>query len=347
MARTPSWRTRAAAALAALTWLACSLSAVGFAQDMNDALSKARSLLKQGKNREAIERLKGLAVKRPEMKGVNRELGLAYYREGEYLDASNYLQRASNENKDDHDVVQLLGLAYYFSGRPIEAIPALERVRSWRFKPNIDAIYVLGMCYAMAARYTEARSVFAEMYGVSPDSAAAHLLIARMLLRQGFDPVAESEARTALSIAPRLPLVHLALGELNIYGGDYLKAVQEFESELAVNPTCAQALAHLGDVYWRLNRDEDSRKALLRSISLNDAATEPYVSLGKALLRQGEISLAEQNLQHAVKLDPGNYTAHYILGQLYRDQGQSEAAKREMTAAARIQQAQRANPGRN
>jgi tetratricopeptide (TPR) repeat protein len=333
--------------LVALSFLACPWPAPGFPQEVNDALSQARSLLKQGKNREAIEWLKGIAEKQPETRGVNRELGVAYYREGEYVQASNYLQHASDENKDDRDAVQLLGLAYYFSGRPIEAIPALERVRFWRPNANIDAIYILGICYALAGRYTEARSVFAQMYGVSPDSADAHLLMARMLLRQGFDPVAESEAREALHITHRLPLAHLTLGELSAYGGDYPKAVQEFQSELAVNAASAQALAHLGDVYWRLNRDDDSRRVLLRSITLDDAAPEPYVTLGKVLLRTGEIALAEQNLLQAIKLDPFNYTAHYVLGQLYRDQGRLEEAKRELTAAARIQQAQRSNAGRN
>jgi len=331
--------------LVLLSLFAVSHATAAFAQNQDDGLSTARSLLQQGKNRQAIAWLETFAANRPELKGVNHELGVAHYREGEYLEAAKYLQEAWNENDDDHDAAQLLGLSYYFSGRLVEAIPALEKVRSWRPEANIDAMYVLAVCYAVTKRYAEALATFAQLYGVSPDSAAAHLLMGHMLIRQGLDPAAESEIRAALRVSPQLPLGHLALGELSVYGGNYPQAIQEFEAELALNPACAAALTQLGEVYWRLNRDEDSKKVLRRSISLDSMAPTSYVVLGKVLFREGRLALAEQNLHRAISLDPGSYTAHYFLGQLYRDQGKSEAAQREMKAAARIQQLQATSAG--
>ena len=144
-----------------------------------------------------------------------------------------------------------------------------------------------------------------------------------------------------------MALAHLTLGELNVYGGNYLDALHEFDAELALDPACVPALTHLGEVYWRLNRDDDSQKVLRRSISLDATASEPYVTLGKVLLREGQSTLAEKNLQHALHLDPGSYAAHYFLGQLYRNLGKVEAAEREMKAAARIQQLQESNASRN
>ncbi len=327
--------------------LALLCSANALARQEVDALSAARSLLQQGKNSDAIAQLKELAARRPDLKGVDHELGVAYYREGEYLEAAKYLQNAWKENSQDRDAAQLLGLSYYSSGRPAEAIPALEKVRSWHPNANIDAFYILGLCYVMTRRYPEALRTFAHLYGVPSHSAAAHLLLGRMLLRQGFDPAAESEIKTALSLSPQLPLAHLALGELNIYGGNYPRGLQEFEAELLLNPACALALTHLGEVYWRMNRDEDSQKVLQHSISLDATASEPYVVLGKVLFREGQSALAEQNLHRAINLDPSSYAAHYFLGQLYRNEGRGEAAEREMKAAARIQQLQGSNPRRN
>jgi tetratricopeptide (TPR) repeat protein len=316
-------------------------------EPQNDGLSAARSLLERGRNREAISLLKDVLASQPELKGVNHDLGVAYYREGEYLEAARYLDQAWKENAEDHDAAQLLGLSNYFSGRPAEAIPPLEKVRSWRTDRNIDAVYVLGVCYAIAKRYSESLGVVAQLYGVSPESATAHLLLGRILLRQGFDPVAERELTAALLLSPKLPLAHLALGELSVYGGDYRKAVREFQEELAVNPACAPALTHLGEVYWRLNRDQESERVLRRSIGLDPADPAPYVVLGKVLIRAGRSALAEQSLHRAAELDPGNYSAHYFLGRLYRNQGRPEAAQREMKAAARIQQLQAGGGGRN
>ena len=309
-----------------------------FPRQKDDALSAPRSLIRQQRNAEAIAQLKALALQQPELKGLHHELGIAYYHQGEYLEAAKYLGDAWKENPEDRDAVQLLGLSYYSSGKPAEAIPPLEKVRSWHPNAHIDAIYILGLCYIMAKRYPQALETFAHLYGVRPDSGAAHLLLGRMLLRQGFDPVAESEIDKALRLSPQLPLAHLTLGELHVYRGDYPAAIQEFRAELALDPTCAQALTHLGEMYWRLNRDNESQIVLQRSISLDATASEPYVILGKVLVREGQPALAEKSLRRALTLDPYSYTAHYFLGRLYRGQGKEEAAEREMNAATRIQQ---------
>jgi len=313
----------------------------------DESLAAARSLIQNGKNEEAITQLQVLAARHPGMKGINHELGVAYYREGGYLEAAKYLQDAWRESPEDRDAAQLLGLSFYSIGRPTEAIPALEQVRRWYPNADMDAVYTLGLCYALTKNYPKALETFAELYGLPTESAAAHLLLARMLLRQGFDPVAESEARKALSLSPQSPLAHFTLGEFYVYKADYPKALREFQEELAVNPDYAPALTHLGDVYWRLNRYDEAETVLRRSMWLDSTASEPYVIMGKVLVRKGQLALAERTLQRAIAMDPNSYTAHHFLGQLYRETGRTDAAEREMKTAAQIQQLQAQNTGRN
>jgi len=337
-------RTPVRLACILLCVLALGVDAV--AQQEEEALAAARSLLQQNKNDEAIARLKTLAARRPGMTGIQHELGVAYYRKGDYLEAAKYLRDAWQENPEDRDAAQLLGLSYYFSGKPAEAIPPLEKTRSWHPNANIDALYTLGLCYVLTKNYPQAMETFARLYGVVPDSAAAHLLLARILLRQGFDPVAEEEVRKALSLSPEMPLAHFVLGEFYVYKADYSKATQEFEKELAINPGYAPALTRLGEVYWRLSRYDDAEKVLQRSIWLDSTTSEPYVILGKVLVRKGQLALAERALQRAIAMEPNSYTAHYFLGQVYREMGRLEAAAREMQIAAQIQQRQTQNPPR-
>jgi tetratricopeptide (TPR) repeat protein len=322
---------------------ALSLGAEAVAQQEDEALAAARSLVQQNRNAEAIVQLKALANRRKGMKGVNHELGVAYYRENEYLEAAVYLEKAWQENPEDHDAVQLLGLSRYFTGKPAEAIPALEKVRGWNPNASMDAIYILGLCYILTKNYPQALETYAQLYGLTSDSAAAHLLLGRILLRQGFDPVAENEVRRALSLSPQLPLAHFTLGEYYVYSGDFPKAAQEFEDELALNPGYAPALTHLGDVCWRLGRYDDAEKVAQRSIWLDSTSADPYVIMGKTLVKKGQLALAERALQHSIALDPGSYTAHYFLGQLYRQMGWADAAERELKTAAQIQQSQATN----
>jgi tetratricopeptide (TPR) repeat protein len=320
-------------------------SAAGQQEDRE--LASAHSLLEQNKNAEAITQLKGLLARHPEMKGIKRDLGFAYYHEGEYLEAATYLDQAWRENPEDRDAAQLLGLSLYSSGKPAEAIPALEKVHSWHPTENMDAIYILGLCYILTKNYSQGRKIFAQLYGVSADSAESHLLLARMLLRQGFDPIGEEEIRRALSISPQLPLAHFTLGELDVYKADYTAAAAEFQKELSTNASYAPALTRLGDVYWRLGRTGEAEKVLRQSIWLDSTNAEPHVTLGKVLSKEGRLIVAEREFQKAISLDPGSYTAHYSLGELYRNQGKTEAAEREMKIAARIQQQQGSDAQRN
>lgn len=312
----------------------------------DEGLAAARSLIQQNKNQEAIAQLKTLEARHPQMKGIAHELGVAYYHENEYLEAAKYLEDAWRENPEDRDAAQLLGLSYYFAGKPAEAIPALEKVRLWHPKANIDAMYILGLCYILTKNYSSALDTFGRLYGVAADSAEAHLLLSRLLLRQGFDPVAEQEVHKALSLSPHMPLAHFTLGEFYVYKADYPRAAREFEEELVNNPGYAPALSQLGDVYWHLNRNDDAETVLQRCIWLSSTSSEPYVTLGKVLVRKGQLVQAERALRRAIIMDSNSYTAHYFLGQLYREMGKRDAAEREMKTAAQIQQSQGQNAPR-
>src|SRR5437879_5287070 len=87
------------------------------------------------------------------------------------------------------------------------------------------------MSYIQTKDYSQAQKAFATMYSVHADSAASHLFLARMLLRQEFDPVAEEHAQKAVALDPKLPLAHFLLGELYIYKSKVPEAIAEFEKE--------------------------------------------------------------------------------------------------------------------
>src|ERR1700704_4824718 len=176
--------------------------------------ASAELLLHQGKYDEAIAKLQSLAARKPVPKNLARELGAAYYQKGDYLKAAGYLKTAQAEDPKDNETIQLLGLSYYLAGRPADAIPYLEKVQSWFPRANVDAAYILGICYIQSKDYPKARIAFARMFDVPVDSAAGYLFTARMLLRQEFDPVAEEYAQKATTLDPKLPGAHLMLGEL-------------------------------------------------------------------------------------------------------------------------------------
>src|SRR5258706_3883677 len=150
--------------------------------------ASARLLLQQGKYDEAITQLQNLKATNPALRGLSRELGAAYYQKGEFLKAVDNLKTAHAEDLSDNESTQLLGLSYYLAGRPADAIPFLEKVQSWFPRANVDAAYILGICYIQAKDYPKARTAFARMFDVPSDSPGATRLSARRVLLQEFGP---------------------------------------------------------------------------------------------------------------------------------------------------------------
>ncbi|HEY1261886.1 MAG TPA: tetratricopeptide repeat protein [Terriglobales bacterium] len=297
----------------------------------------AQKLLQQGKYDDAIQQLQELHAREPGLKMLSHELGAAYYTKGDYPKAAESLQQALKEDPSDNEATQLLGLSYYLSGRPAEAIPYLEKVQSWYPRANVDASYILAMCYMQSHDYEHARKAFATMYEVAPDSAAAYLFTAQQLFRHEFETIAEDYAQKAAALDPRLPQAHFLLGELYLFKSRVPEALAEFQKELAINPASAATYYKIGDAYSRLQKFDDAERVLQRSIWLDSTSTGPFILMGKVLAKKGESELAVRALRHALSMDPNNPVPHHLLGQTYRDLGKTEDAERELKLAEQLQ----------
>jgi tetratricopeptide (TPR) repeat protein len=308
--------------------------------DSAAVFSQAQSLIDHGKFEDGMAQLRQLQARNPKMKGLNREFGLAYYKHSDFTTAAQYLQASLQEDPGDGEATQLLGLAYYFSGKPAQAVPLLQKVNSWYSSANVDASYVLGICYIQLRQYDQARRAFAMMYGVKPDSAPAYLFAARMLLREEFDPVAEQYAKQAIAIDPKLPLAHYFLGELYLYKSRIPESIAQFQQELALDPAHAPTYYKLADAYTRVLKWDDAERLLQRSIWLDSTASGPYILMGKVLLNKGEPQLAVRTLKHALQMDPNNYITHHLLGESYRALGQTQQAADELKLAGQLESKQ-------
>jgi len=307
-------------------------------------MEQATRLMQQGKNEEALALLESIAAAEPARRGVTRQIGIAYYRKNDFLKAAASFKKALEEDPGDNEAVQLMGLSYYLAGRPAEAIAPLERVQTWYPSANVDAAYILGLCYMQTKDYPSARKAFAKMFGVPADSAASYLFTARMLLRQDFAPVAEEYAKKAVELDPKLPRAHMLLGEVYLYKSRVPEAIEQFQKELELNPGEPAVYYKLADGYSRLQKYEEAEKLLQRSIWLDATSTGPYILMGKILEKKGETALAVRALQRALAMDPNNPIPHHLLGQAYRELGRTEEAERELKLSEQLQGQQNAKP---
>ena len=299
--------------------------------------AEARKLMQAGKLDDAIAELQAVEARDPAVKGLALEMGAAYYKKSDFPKAIEYLKKATAEDPANSEAIQLLGLSYYLGGHPADAIPLLEKVQGWYSRANVDASYILGVCYIQTKNYDQARKAFGKMFDVPTDSAASYLFTARMLLRQDYDPVAEEYAQKAAALDPKLPLVHFLLGELYLFKSRVPEAIAEFRKEMAINPANAAIYYKLADAYSRVQKYDEAERLLQRSIWLDATSTGPYILMGKVLEKKGEFDLAVRALQRAATMDPNNPTIHHLLGQTYRDMGKKEEAESELKLAEELQ----------
>ena len=296
-------------------------------------LSQAQHSLDTGHADAALQ----MTLNIPTQPGRTRLRGEILYSLGRFREADVELAKASAEDSKDLAAIQLRGLVLYRLGRPGDAIPLLQQAHGWTQETRSDPAYVLALCYVDTRRFDDARHAFADQYGFAPDSAPAHLLAARMLLRREYVPIAQDEARKALELDPSLPLAHRLLGEIALAGNHLEEAAAELEQERRRDPLDGSTYDRLGDVYTRSGDYSKAQQMLQRALLLEPTSTGPYILLGKVLLKRQDAIGAAGYLERAEKMDPANYMTHSLLGQAYRTMGRVDEARQQADLSQKLQ----------
>ena len=105
---------------------------------------------------------------------------------------------------------------------------------------------------------------------------------------------------------------------------------------MALNPADAATYYKLADAYSRDQKFDEAQRLLQQSIRLDATSTGPFILMGKVLQKKREYDLAVLSLKHAMTMEPNNPTAHYLLGQVYRDMGKKDDAATEMKRAQEL-----------
>ena len=313
----------------------------GATQDLDSALTEARRLINTGDSRAALAKLRALPAETDPLRQLQiaHLLGVAYFHADEPGKAVETLapvvDRLAPDSIERREAEQILGLASFVLGRFADAIPRLEATRRW-MPDNLELAYALGQAYIQTQKPDDARRIVASAYRVEPDSAAAYLLAAQIMVRLEMEEQATAALTKALTIDARMPNANFLLGQMALFRGRLPEAITLTERELAINPGHAMAWSQLGDAYVRQAKWGEAIGVLQKSIWLNPYYSAPYILLGRSYLKTEQPARAESMLRRAIQYDPNNRSAHYLLGQVLQQMGKIEEAKREFDLAERL-----------
>lgn len=274
----------------------------------------------------AIAPLKRAIELSPGLEDAHRLLGYALLAQGYADEAIPHLQKA-------HEVAAL-GIALLEAGKLPEAVPVLQKALAQN--PNDpDLLYYYGRAAGLLSK-----QVFDELEARFPESARAHQMMAQDYAALRDVPAAEHEFLEALRLRPQTAGLHLEFGELYARAQQWDKAAEQFQLETEIQPGSPEAFYRLGEALVQLGKFHEAREALAHSDKLKEDMPETLYMLGKAAAMDGDDSLAQKSWEHVLRAEKDTELAaqaHFGLAGIYRKQGKSADADREMEEFRKLQ----------
>ena len=339
-----------------LLWLAWQIASPQAAEHMQAGIAAD----KERKFDVAVTEFKKVTDLDPSFADGFISLGQAYMESGDYGSAISPLKHALELNADLIPAHQLLGYALLSQGYADKAIPHLQRApdktalgiaqiqtgqlpeavknleAALAERPNDpDLLYYLGRASGLLAKQS-----VDTLLAAYPDSARAHQAMAEnyFVLRRMED--SEKEYQEALRLRPGLPEAHLALGEVYAGAFQWPKAEEQFRIQVNLQPGNAEAAYRLGEALLEQGKAHEARAELLRADRLLPDMPETLYSLGKAASLESDPAAAEKAWTKLLSIEKQSALAaqaHFGLAGIYRKQGKTAEAKREMQEFEKLQ----------
>jgi cellulose synthase operon protein C len=342
-----------------------------------------RAYLETGQYKEAETSAQKFLSSNPNAVGIRNKLGEVYNTTGRYMEAIKEFERAANSTSSilrlesdlyRAEVLKRIGqrdqalkifesiVIFYRSNDAATAkeltIAAKALVHLERFKDaselfieatSVDGAYIdaplsSGELFTEKYNYDEAAEFFREALAINPNSARAHLGIAKNKRLEGGEEMEKSLAR-ALEINPNFVEARVLRATVALESQDFDEAKAEIEKAFKINPQSLEAKSLKAAMLFLQDQDYEAEiKSILainpqygmvfdtlshfatitrrykqaalfakRGVDVDPRLWNAHLSLGTALLRLGQIKEGRASIETAFEGDPFNVWAKNTL----------------------------------
>jgi tetratricopeptide (TPR) repeat protein len=280
-----------------------------------------------GENRRALEKDRSNP-------GVLLNLGLAYYKAGQFTQAVHQFSVVHALQPENQQATMLLADCHLRLGEDPDVIALLTPLES--SNPNDLAIaYMLGTALIRDKR-PERGQVIIDRILKNGDSAEARLLLGttKMMVSDFAGAVADLERAVKLNAA--LPDVYSYYGMALMHTGDTAGAADAFRKELAANPNDFSANLEFGALLRQDQEFEQALRYLDRALRLRPGDPGARFQIASAHFAQGKIDQARSELEQLVKDSPQFPEAHVTLATIYYRLKRKADADRERAIVQKL-----------
>ena len=276
----------------------------------------------QRKFAQAVPALRQALKLRPNLPNAGVLLAMSLSELGHFGEALPGLEKGFRQSADSA-LRRLAGLqlqrAYTGLQRDSKAVEvALELIRLYPEDPEV--LYHTGRLYANFAYLA-----IMKLSQVAPGSVWTHQAAGEAHESQGHHDLAIAEYREVLALDPGRPGIHFRLGRALLsrspQSNSQAEASKEFEQELQLDPTNANAAYELGEIHRKSGQLDKAREFFEMALKHYPDFEEAQVGLGRVLLGLGKPDLALPHLRKAISLNPENEVSYYQLSQVHKALG--------------------------
>jgi tetratricopeptide (TPR) repeat protein len=325
----------------------------------------------------AYEKIRELA---PNTAEAHARLGLIYFLQGRFEQAAPALRQALKLKPSLPNTDVLLAMSLSELGQYQEALPALQKgfkrvtdpalkrasglqlqraytglrqddkavevaLELTRLYPkDPEVLYHAGRLFANYAYLSTVK-----LAEVAPDSLWLRLASGEAYESQGQLDVAIREYKEVLSLQPNRPGVHYRIGRALLARAKQStddkvsepEALKEFEEELRLDPTNANAAYEAGEIHRKSARLDRAANLFSQAVKYYPDFVEALVALGRTLLSLGKAEQSLAPLGKAVALDAANEVAWFQLAQAQRALGNVAEQQKALAELQRLRDMKR------
>jgi tetratricopeptide (TPR) repeat protein len=328
--------------------------------------AEANAASTSGHDATAIEKYRSIIKLAPHLAAAYNNLGALYFDQRDYAQSAKILQRGLELNPNMPTAAAILGMSYVQLGENDKAEPLLSK--ALRANPKDDKIemmlartlinekkldeaarhlsdflarnpkdqqawYLLGKTYLQLSEDS-----LKKINEIDPDSVVAHEIAGEIDESMHNYDLALVEYKKAVDMAPQAAGTHMHMGDAYWYIGKWQSAQTEFRAELKNDPYNCMAHWKLANSILEANdSNEEALSEANASIERCPALMQARVDRARALVRLGKQPEALPDLLMAEKDSPREPSIHFLLANVYRSQGKSAEAQKEMQTYGTLQ----------
>jgi tetratricopeptide (TPR) repeat protein len=158
----------------------------------------------------------------------------------------------------------------------------------------------------------------------------------QLLFKQHDPKTAVDEFKRATKLDPWYGQAYMLLGLAEMQLRQWGDAQFAFEEASKVEPGNAKAYLGVGSALNEQHKYADAQKALEQALDLEPDSAEAQYELGRTLASTGKWDQAEPHVQRAIALNPNYAGPHALMGNIYVQKEQPEAALHELEEFLRL-----------